>query len=85
MLPSKNAANRRVAHQAAVSDRTLRGSKGQGVPHSDQENHAFISVAHYTVAGAVPEPATWAMMLLGFFGVGFLAYRRKNQGHVRLA
>jgi hypothetical protein len=37
------------------------------------------------VAGAVPEPATWAMMLLGFFGVGFLAYRRKNQGHVRLA
>jgi hypothetical protein len=36
-------------------------------------------------AGAVPEPATWAMMLLGFFGVGFLAYRRKNQGHVRLA
>jgi hypothetical protein len=34
---------------------------------------------------AIPEPATWAMMLLGFFGVGFLAYRRKNQGHVRLA
>ena len=27
---------------------------------------------------AVPEPATWAMMILGFFGVGFLAYRRKN-------
>ena len=29
---------------------------------------------------AVPEPATWAMMILGFFGVGFLAYRRKNTG-----
>jgi len=25
------------------------------------------------------------MMMLGFFGVGFLAYRRKNQGSVRLA
>jgi hypothetical protein len=34
---------------------------------------------------AVPEPSTWAMMMLGFFGVGFLAYRRKNQGRVRLA
>ena len=29
--------------------------------------------------GAVPEPATWAMMILGFCGVGFMAYRRKNQ------
>ena len=28
-------------------------------------------------AGAVPEPATWAMMLLGFGGIGF-AMRRKN-------
>lgn len=27
---------------------------------------------------AVPEPSTWAMMILGFFGVGFLAYRRHN-------
>ncbi|QHO76640.1 hypothetical protein ACH79_32435 [Bradyrhizobium sp. CCBAU 051011] len=38
-----------------------------------------------TISGAVPEPSTWAMMILGFFGVGFLAYRRRNQGNVRLA
>jgi hypothetical protein len=25
---------------------------------------------------SVPEPSTWAMMLLGFAGVGFMAYRR---------
>jgi hypothetical protein len=31
---------------------------------------------------AVPEPSTWAMMILGFAGVGFLAYRRRNQGPV---
>jgi hypothetical protein len=31
------------------------------------------------VAGAVPEPSTWAMMLLGFAGVGFAAYRRKSK------
>jgi len=29
-----------------------------------------------TVAGAVPEPSTWAMMLIGFAGLGFAAYRR---------
>jgi hypothetical protein len=26
----------------------------------------------------VPEPSTWAMMILGFLGVGFMAYRRRN-------
>lgn len=30
------------------------------------------------LAGGVPEPSTWAMMILGFAGVGFMAYRRKN-------
>jgi hypothetical protein len=28
--------------------------------------------------GAVPEPSTWAMMLLGFAGVGFMTYRRRK-------
>jgi PEP-CTERM motif-containing protein len=28
---------------------------------------------------AVPEPSTWAMMIAGFFGVGFLAYRRRDR------
>lgn len=26
---------------------------------------------------AVPEPSTWAMMILGFAGIGFMAYRRR--------
>jgi hypothetical protein len=29
------------------------------------------------LTSAVPEPSTWAMMILGFAGVGFMAYRRK--------
>jgi len=33
---------------------------------------------------AVPEPATWAMMLLGFAGVGFVAHRRKAKPAFRL-
>ena len=28
---------------------------------------------------AVPEPSTWVMMILGFAGIGFLAYRGKNK------
>lgn len=29
--------------------------------------------------GAVPEASTWAMMILGFAGIGFMAYRRKSK------
>jgi hypothetical protein len=28
--------------------------------------------------GAVPEPSTWALMMLGFAGIGFVAYRRRT-------
>ena len=31
---------------------------------------------------AVPEPSTWAMMILGFAGVGFMAYRQKQNKSV---
>ena len=33
-----------------------------------------------SVVAAVPEPSTWAMMILGFLGLGFMAYRRKQPG-----
>ena len=32
------------------------------------------------IASGVPEPSTWAMLLLGFAGIGFMAYRRSRQG-----
>jgi hypothetical protein len=34
---------------------------------------------------AVPEASTWAMMILGFAGVGFMAYRRKSKPAVMAA
>jgi hypothetical protein len=34
---------------------------------------------------AVPEPSTWAMMILGFFGIGFMAYRKRKNGLVLAA
>jgi hypothetical protein len=45
----------------------------------------ILTVSAAAVA-AVPEPSTWAMLLLGFAGVGFMAYRRKQNGpQLRLA
>ena len=38
-----------------------------------------------SISSAVPEPATWGMMILGFMGVGFMAYRRKSTSAFRLA
>nr|WP_312014515.1 PEPxxWA-CTERM sorting domain-containing protein [Bradyrhizobium sp. AUGA SZCCT0283] len=39
------------------------------------DNTQFVTAT----ISAVPEPSTWAMMILGFAGIGFLAYRRRNQ------
>jgi hypothetical protein len=38
-----------------------------------------------SVTSAVPEPTTWAMLLLGFSGVGFMAYRRKSKSALMAA
>jgi len=47
--------------------------------HSDI---GFESLKQFEInnVAAVPESTTWAMMILGFAGVGFMAYRRRNQG-----
>jgi hypothetical protein len=38
--------------------------------------------AAFSLTGAVvPEPSTWAMMLLGFAGLGFAGYRRARKAH----
>ena len=39
----------------------------------------------FAIGGAVPEPSTWAMMLIGFAGLGFAGYRRARAGHATLA
>lgn len=31
-----------------------------------------------SISSAVPESSTWAMMMLGFAGLGLMAYRRRN-------
>jgi len=43
----------------------------------DHYNGQYVP-GNWSMTAAVPEPSTWAMMILGFFGLGFIAYRRKN-------
>jgi PA14 domain/PEP-CTERM motif len=54
-------------------------------------NHPELAVADLVlpggityVASAVPEPSTWAMMILGFIGIGFAAHRRKSRAALQL-
>jgi hypothetical protein len=37
-----------------------------------------LSDVSLTLADAVPEPSTWAMMILGFVGIGAMTYRRRK-------
>jgi hypothetical protein len=41
-----------------------------------QDTHVQAKVTSLTVTSGVPEPSTWAMIILGFAGVGFTAYQR---------
>jgi PEP-CTERM motif len=42
---------------------------------------------HFEVSGiaAIPEPSTWAMMLLGFAGLGFAGYRKARSARTALS
>jgi hypothetical protein len=44
-----------------------------------------LDVPSLHAIAAVPERPTWAMMLPGFVGVGFMAYRRKGKPAFRFA
>ena len=50
----------------------------QVVPNATTTKPDFGIDGKFTLPAnsAIPEPATWAMMLLGFAGLGFLGYRR---------
>lgn len=57
------------------------GSFNQVVLLSSTPNFEIDNLETNFVSGSpsVPETSTWAMMILGFLGVGFMAYRRRNQ------
>ncbi len=44
--------------------------------------YAGLTIAGEPIGSGVPEPATWAMMLLGFFGLGTMVRRGRRTGLV---
>ena len=49
-----------------------------GVPRVAIGNQEGFGGATYTTISAVPEPSTWAMLLLGVASIGFVTYRRNR-------
>jgi hypothetical protein len=47
------------------------------MPFLGAPEFAYVGNITYSIE-AVPEPSTWAMMILGFAGVGYMAYRRRK-------
>jgi hypothetical protein len=62
-----------------VAAASANGVSTNNPPLNDNGFAVFASVA------AVPEPSTWAMMLLGFAGIGIIAYRRKSKSALMTA
>ena len=53
-----------------------------GIPWFTPQYALYVSNAgsnpvDFVLTAAVPEPSTWAMLIVGFAGIGFMAYRRK--------
>jgi PEP-CTERM motif len=50
------------------------------IPLVFQEGSSFqLSFVNGVFTPPVPEPSTWAMLLIGFVGIGFAAYRRSHK------
>ena len=59
----------------------INGSIGDSVAYAINDAGQIVGQAE----PGVPEPSTWALMLLGFAGLGWAGYRRARTGHARLA
>jgi hypothetical protein len=73
-------------HPDVTTTLDLGYQNGSGLLQIFYADRANVGADISLSVSGVPEPSTWAMMILGFFGVGFMAYRRKQNGpHLRLA
>ncbi len=57
----------------------LTSSDGDVIGSVDLISPEFPAVDQVQIGSAVPEPSTWAMMLLGFAGLGFAGYRTSRR------
>jgi hypothetical protein len=71
------------AEELTVSGPSLTGSTITVQPNAGSEPWIFVSEAQFF--STVPEPSTWAMMFIGFAGLGFAGYRKAKGGRTALA
>lgn len=62
----------------ATSSSTLLSFSGREVPQ-------WYGLDNVSVSSGVPEPSTWAMLILGFAGLGFAGHRRTKARSVSFA
>jgi hypothetical protein len=77
-----------ISNVVASGGQTVDASIVGGVLEVNWQGQTFARGDTVVVnfAADVPEPSTWAMMILGFAGLGLMAYRRKqNAPTLRLA
>ena len=68
----------------AVGDKVERWSPGDKVcalTNGGGNPPAISHIAFFGGVRAVPEPATWAMFLIGFGAVGYSMRKRQGSGH----
>ena len=56
---------------AGVHDMTINAAVDGAIVATERDTTTVV-------ASGVPEPATWAMMLIGFAGLGFAGYRKRK-------
>lgn len=66
------------AFDVSVGDSVIDAESSLTIASRGADSFALAFGTTYSIT-AVPEPSTWAMMLLGFGGLGFLAHRRRSQ------
>ncbi len=72
-------------HFVEYGDGSYDGSKWTNPENKTSTLKILADFTFATAAPPVPEASTWAMMILGFGGVGFMAYRRKRNGNALTA
>ena len=85
--------NVEIGQFSTISGQTFQSESATGLLNAGQNILSFVGQTNAdqtaffdnVSVAAVPEPSTWAMMILGFMGVGFIAYRRKPQSALRIA
>jgi hypothetical protein len=68
-----------------MTARLLAAARSGGFTRAVVSTNTDFAMAQLRYAEVVPEPGTWAMLIVGFGAVGFVARRRNHSLAVRTA